>query len=123
MIFHITDRAAWQRAQVAGAYCAPSLETEGFIHFSQEHQVIATANRFYRGQSGLVLLAVACDRLQSELRYDDVLAHGTFPHLYGPLNLDAVVAVHSFDAGPAGQFVMPALTASDSAISDSATPH
>ncbi|MEL6468353.1 MAG: DUF952 domain-containing protein [Cyanobacteria bacterium J06623_4] len=97
MIFHITQQADWKAAQLAGEYRAPSLESEGFIHFSEAGQVAAVAARFYSGQAGLVLLETDCDRLTSELRYDAVPGHGRFPHLYGPLNLDAVIAVHDFD--------------------------
>jgi len=106
MIFHITDQSAWQAAQVEGAYRAPSLETEGFIHFSTESQVAATANRFYKGKTGLVLLTIDPNRLAAELRYEDTRSHGTFPHLYGPLNVDAVVDVKPFEANSDGDFSM-----------------
>ncbi len=103
-LFHIIANTAWAEAQAQGSYQPPSLEAEGFIHLSGEKQVIATANRFYRGQMGLVLLEIEGDRLQAELRYDDVPGHGTFPHLYGPLNLDAVVKVWPFEPGVDGTF-------------------
>ena len=96
-------------AQAAGAYRAPSLETEGFIHFSTKDQVLATANWLYHGQTGLVLLAVDCDRLTAPLKYDEVPGHGTFPHLYGALNIDAVVKVFPFSPDEAGYFSMPAV--------------
>jgi len=90
MIYHITAVASWKAAQETGLYRAPSLESEGFIHFSTAEQLNATANRFYKGCSGLVLLVVDESRLQSELRYEEASNHGTFPHLYGPLNITAV---------------------------------
>ena len=97
MLFHITEQAAWQLAQTAGSYRAVSLENEGFNHLSTAEQVAATAARFYAGQTDLGLFAIACDQLHSPLQYDDVLDHGTFPHLYGPLNLSAVVRVWPFN--------------------------
>ena len=103
-LFHITEKQTWEKAQAAGVYTAPSLQTEGFIHFSERDQVIGTANRFYQGQQGLVLLKIDRDRLQSKLQYDDVLGHGTFPHLYGPLNLDAVVQSIPFPPDANGSF-------------------
>ncbi|MGD1865320.1 MAG: DUF952 domain-containing protein [Phormidesmis sp.] len=106
MIFHITEQAAWQTAQAEGAYQPPSLASEGFIHFSTDAQVVATANRFYQGKTGLVLLTVDPSRLKPELRYEDTLNHGTFPHLYGPLNVDAVVDVRTFEPGADGTFSM-----------------
>lgn len=107
MLFHITEQAAWKNAQIKGIYRAPSLETEGFIHFSKPAQVIDTANRFYSGQSGLVLLQIDPTKLSAPLRYEEVADHGTFPHLYGPLNLDAVTAIQPFSPSADGHFTMP----------------
>jgi uncharacterized protein (DUF952 family) len=95
-LFHITEASSWQAAQSKGLYLAASLQTEGFIHLSEQSQVKGVGYRFYRGQSGLVLLEIDRDRLTSELRYDEVPGDGTFPHLYGALNLDAVVGVSAF---------------------------
>ena len=97
ILFHITEQTAWESAQRDGLYRAASLAAEGFIHLSKQEQVPEVAARFYAGQSGLVLLEIEGDRLQAELRYDEVPGHGTFPHLYGPLNLDAVKQVHPFE--------------------------
>lgn len=102
MLFHITESTPWQTAQTEGTYRPTSLATEGFIHLSQKDQVAWVANQFYRDQSGLLLLEIEPDRLQADLRYDNVPDHGTFPHLYGPLNLDAVVQVWSLSAWLAG---------------------
>jgi len=116
-IFHVTTRAAWEAAQRAGVYAAPSLESEGFIHFSQAHQVVAVANAFFSGQRGLVLLQADVALLHAELRWEPpaglpvpkaVSPSELFPHLYGPLNIDAVLAVHNFPPGPDGLFGLPA---------------
>jgi uncharacterized protein (DUF952 family) len=95
-ILHITSRTAWEAAQQAGAYTAPSLETEGFIHFSTPEQVAWVAQRFYAGQTDLVLLEVDPALLAAELRYEESVPGQWFPHLYGALNLDAVRAVRPF---------------------------
>ena len=90
-IFHITASSAWDEARATGAYEPPSLEQEGFIHFSGADQVVAVANRAFRGQRDLVLLCVATERLAGAVRYEHAEDAGeAFPHLYGPLNLDAV---------------------------------
>ncbi|HMQ34809.1 MAG TPA: DUF952 domain-containing protein [Chloroflexaceae bacterium] len=107
-IFHITTVAAWEDARRAGAYTADSLATEGFIHLSTRAQLLWVADRFYRGQAGLVLLAVDPARLLAELRYEESEPGQRFPHLYGPLNLDAVVAAHPFPPEPDGTFRLPA---------------
>ena len=104
MIYHITEREAWNEAKLHGSYSAPTLATEGFIHCSRRSQVASVANDFYRGQSDLLLLCIDEDRLTAELRWEapahprpesavETSNEAMFPHLYGPLNLDAVLEV------------------------------
>jgi uncharacterized protein (DUF952 family) len=69
-IYHITPRAAWEAAQSAGRYSTPSLESDGFIHFSRADQVNGVYQAFYRGQPGLVLLEVDTTRLSADLRWE-----------------------------------------------------
>lgn len=107
LILHITTRAAWDAARASGRYEAPSLVGEGFIHFSDIGQVTRVADARFRGTPGLVLLCVAADRLIAPLRDERSDAgEETFPHLYGPLNLDAVRAVVAFPEGDDG-FELP----------------
>jgi uncharacterized protein (DUF952 family) len=106
LIFHITLRSQWNSA--VDSYRDDTLATDGFIHCSELRQVVAVANRFYAGQSGLVLLCIEVDRLKPELRYE--AADGDeFPHLYGALNLDAVLRVVDFEPSPAGFELPPEL--------------
>ncbi len=104
MIYHLTDRAAWDDARARGEYSAASLESEGFIHCSTRDQVVDVANQLYRGAADLLVLCIEENRLRAELRWEapahpkplsDSGARGNslFPHLYGVLNLDAVVEV------------------------------
>ena len=97
VIFHITTRSQWEQAQQLGDYRADSLDTEGFIHCSTIDQVVGVANRFYRGKTGLVLLKIECDRLKARLQFDAIETGELFPHLYGALNLDAIVQVLEFE--------------------------
>ena len=104
-LFHICDRADWREAQGRGEYRAASLDTEGFIHCSTAGQVAATADRFYHGRHGLILLVIDPARVRPEVRFEP--ADGSlFPHVYGPLNLDAVVDVQEFEPGEDGAFRM-----------------
>lgn len=107
LLVHIIEAEAWTAAQAAGSYAAASLETEGFIHLSQPQQVLWVAKQFYKGQSGLMLLCIDPAQLSAELRYEEVPSHGTFPHLYGALNLDAVTQVLPLELGPEGGFILP----------------
>ncbi|NNJ11208.1 DUF952 domain-containing protein [Chloroflexales bacterium ZM16-3] len=107
MIYHIAAQADWQAAQAAGQYTADSLAAEGFIHCSTRAQVIGTAARFFAGRRDLLLLEIETARLTSELRYEEGEPGVLFPHVYGSINLDAVVAAYSFAPGPDGAFAMP----------------
>jgi uncharacterized protein (DUF952 family) len=107
IIYHITSRADWEKAQPAGQYTVPSLLQEGFIHASTGEQVAGTANLFFRGQTGLVLMVIETNRLIPEVRFDAVQTHGAeqfFPHIYGPINLDAVINILDFPPNPDGSF-------------------
>jgi len=103
MIVHICDVTAWEEAQTIGEYRPDSLASEGFIHASQPGQVLDVANRFYAGRQDLLLLWIDPQRLRSELRYEPTDSD-LFPHIYGALNLEAVVAVVSFPPDADGIF-------------------
>ena len=103
-LFHITGESDWVRWQEQGQYFTPSLDEEGFIHLSTAAQVEGTLNRFFTGQTGLVLLEIDPRQLSAPLKLEEVAGHGTFPHLYGPLNVDAVVRVRPVMADAQGKF-------------------
>ena len=93
-IYHVTTREAWKQAVQQGFYTAPSLETEGFIHNSEEHQVAGVLERYYKGKTDLVKLVIDTDKLTSRLQYDLAPSiNENFPHIYGPINLNAVTGV------------------------------
>lgn len=108
IIFHIATRQVWAQAAPTGCYRPTSLEQEGFIHCSTATQLLGVANRFYRGQFDLVVLTVAADRVTAPIVYEapaeDRTSAERFPHLYGPLNTDAVVAVTPFLPAGDGSF-------------------
>jgi uncharacterized protein (DUF952 family) len=113
-ILHITTPEAHAAAQETGRLAAPSLETEGFIHCSTARQVVATADRIFRGQGDLLLLEIDPERLDAPLRYERATDVGDdFPHIYGTLNLDAVVATHTLTDGPSGYVLPQALVGPD----------
>ena len=95
-ILHLAHAATWAEAQRLGSYAPPSLEREGFIHLCTEAQLSGVVERFYRTQRDMILLTIDPNRLQAELRYEEGEPGEAFPHLYGPLNLDAVIAVQPF---------------------------
>lgn len=104
VIFHIASLEDWKKSLEMGEYICPSLKSEGFIHFSTSDQVVSTANRHYIGTSGLVLLRVDVPKLSATIKYELAANGEIYPHLYGPLNLDAVEKVVDFPPNPDGTF-------------------
>lgn len=79
---------------MAGQYEAASLSDEGFIHCSEEQQVESTLERYYSGKTGLVKLVIDPAKLRSQLIHEWSPSNTeTFPHIYGAVNLDAVVEI------------------------------
>ena len=104
-IFHLTPAATWADAQRAGTYTADSLTTEGFIHCSTADQVVWVANNRFRGRRDFVLLHIDSDRLSAPVKYENLEGRTQlFPHIYGPLNLDAVITVRPFQPDESGSF-------------------
>jgi len=92
-IFHITTRDQWNEQKSSGKYRHPSLQSEGFIHCSGASQVNETWRRIFGGEPGLIVLEIDVDQLRSEVRYEQSEPGTLFPHVYGPVNVDAVVGI------------------------------
>ncbi len=106
-ILHITQRQEWETAKNLGNYRSHTLASEGFIHCSTVAQVIGSANRFFKNQQDLVILAINIDRIKPEIRYEGAESTNLFPHIYGELNIDAVVQVIDLETGTNGEFILP----------------
>jgi uncharacterized protein (DUF952 family) len=112
-IYHIARASDWAQAQAAGEYTTSTrgrtLAEEGFIHCSASGQVAGVANTFYRGLPDLLVLVIDVGRVRPEVRVEQVTGSDEpFPHVYGPLNVDAVVETRRFEPGPDGRFFFPA---------------
>lgn len=108
MIYHILTKEAWQTAVSQNEYAPPSLEEEGFIHCSTNEQILIPANQLYRGQRDLLLLQIVPEKVVHPIVYEDCYETGQeFPHVYGPLNLDAVVKTIPFPCKEDGSFDLP----------------
>lgn len=93
-IYKICDRTLWQAAQQKGQFEGAPIDLEdGYIHFSTQSQVIETARKHFKGSDDLLLLSVSVAALQAcphELKWEPSRGGDLFPHLYGPMPLDAV---------------------------------
>jgi glutathione S-transferase len=111
VIYHIAEVSDWQAAQVSGDYRVSTrgrtLADEGFIHASRRDQILGVAEATYADAGPLVLLSIDPARLSSPVRDDEVAPGVVFPHIYGPIELEAVVAVAPLERGSDGRFVLP----------------
>lgn len=93
MIFHIATDDQWTDAKRLGEYRHRSLDTEGFIHCSSRDQLIKTANRYFLDFPAIRILHIEEEKLASRLVYEPSTGGELFPHVYGSINLDAIVRV------------------------------
>lgn len=99
LIYHVALASDWAQAQRDGAYAVSTrdvtLAEEGFIHASRDDQWQDVRARYYSDVAEpLVLLAVDTERLTSRVVEEQPPgADDTFPHVYGAIDLDAVVDV------------------------------
>lgn len=100
-IYHLALVADWEAALESGEYAVSSLGVtlaeEGFIHASRADQWAGVKQRYYSDVTeALVLLVIDPARLQAPLLMEKAPGTGeTLPHIYGPLNLDAVVEIRN----------------------------
>ena len=94
MIYHVTSKKQWNEALEKGYFDEPSLAIEGFIHNSTEAQVSGVLEKFYKGKTDLLLMHIDESKLTAELKYELAPSvNELFPHVFGNINLDAVVQI------------------------------
>ncbi|RUU11010.1 DUF952 domain-containing protein [Mesorhizobium sp. USDA-HM6] len=110
IIYKIAPEAMWREAEKNGTFTGAPIDiTDGFIHFSTGSQVRETAARYFAGQTDLFLIAIDEARLGDALKYEVSRGGASFPHLYAPLDLDAVVSVWPLPLGADGSHQFPKL--------------
>ena len=111
IIYHLAFLADWQAGLAAGEYRAPSLAEEGFIHASgDEAQMLRVAARLFAGRTDLLALDVDTELLpaDSPVIHEPARSGEIYPHVYGPINPDAVLRVRALvpDAANPGAFTL-----------------
>jgi uncharacterized protein (DUF952 family) len=106
VLYHMLPEEEWLRALVEQSYTPKSLAEEGFIHLSPTPEVtLQVANHFYAGEPGAwVVLLLDATKISAPVQWDAV-GETFFPHIYGPLNLDAVTEVVAFPRAESGIFL------------------
>lgn len=109
-IYKICPASSWREAERQGTYRGSADDArDGFIHFSTAKQVAETVRKHYAGQIGLFLVAVDADALGDALRWEPSRGGDLFPHLYGELDLGAVIEVMDLRARSDGSHDVPEL--------------
>ncbi|CAN5439425.1 DUF952 domain-containing protein [soil metagenome] len=92
LIYHIVLPEAWAVFDV-DLYEHPSLAAEGFIHCSFAEQLDAVIARYYSGAGRVVVLEIESDKLMSRMIKEHSTNNEIYPHIYGPINRDAIVGI------------------------------
>jgi uncharacterized protein (DUF952 family) len=105
-ILHLTGAADWDAA--GDTYTPPGFDADGFVHCSAPHQVAHVADERFTGRTDLVLLTIDPTRLTAPVVWEDLAGEGQeFPHVYGPIDVAAVLAARPYHPGPDGHFPRP----------------
>ena len=92
LIYHIVLPEVWNVFE-GDLYKAASLETEGFIHCSFAEQLDGVIGRYYSDKNSLVILEIDPELLMSRMIKEPSTNSEIYPHIYGPINRDAITAV------------------------------
>lgn len=94
-IFHICTSESWKAQDNSKEYVHPSLENEKFIHCSEQHQLQGVLNRYFQNQQNLLLLEINTEKVIPNIIYEKAPNGDIFPHIYGPLNKDAIISIQT----------------------------
>ncbi len=108
IIYKILPREAWEQAVRDGVYHGAPIDVrDGYIHFSSASQVVETAVKHFSGQKDLMLVAVDVASLSDALKWEPSRGGALFPHLYGPLPIDAVLSARALPLRADGTHLFP----------------
>ena len=86
---------------------APVDVQDGYVHLSTAAQLTETVDKHFAGQDDLHVAAVDLEALGDKIRWEESRGGQLFPHLYGPLTLDTVVAYSPLEREDAGTVRLP----------------
>ena len=92
LIFHVVKKEDWKEYKKDSRYHPESLDTNGFIHCSSGRDIESITNSLYKGEDGVLLIIINTTLVEPEIRYENSgNSNIKYPHIYGPLNMDAVI--------------------------------
>ena len=105
-IYKVCDNDLWDVAKRAGKFIGAEIDLQdGYIHFSTANQLRETPARHFAGRDDLILLKI--DTRQLDIIWESARDGDMFPHLYGQLPLDSVVAEYQLDISAYGDHIVP----------------
>ena len=110
-IYHIAEKAKWNEALKAGSYVPGTYQQDGFIHCSLEKQVLVVAKRNFQHYNDLVLLKIDSNLILAPLIFENLEGKDElFPHIYGTLPMNAVVASLPLERDQQSFFIFPSFS-------------
>jgi uncharacterized protein (DUF952 family) len=107
-VYKILAEAAYEAAKSEGHFIGTSDDLrDGFIHLSAAHQLEGTLAKHYAGQEDLLLLTLDRDQLGEGLKWEPSRGGDLFPHLYGPLELDAILSAELLELDDDNRHILP----------------
>jgi uncharacterized protein (DUF952 family) len=105
--YHGTPKPYFEALDPARPYVPAEFDKDGFIHTTEGPEALSIVlTTFYRARpEAFVVLYIDKDRVTAPVRYDDPAC--IFPHIYGPLNRDAILAVRDIGRAADGTFLRP----------------
>jgi uncharacterized protein (DUF952 family) len=108
LIYILVRPSSWALAVDSGLFYERSLSNEGFIHASSWRQLDRVANHYFADTNELLLIGVDPAQVKPPIRWEISASTGDrYPHIYGPLNVDATVILQTFQRSPNGRFELP----------------
>jgi uncharacterized protein (DUF952 family) len=86
---------------------APIDLADGYIHMSTAAQLDETITKHFAGQDDLTIAAVDLDALGEAVRWEPSRGGQLFPHLYGTLSLDSLIAYGPLEREDDGSIRLP----------------
>lgn len=100
MILHVTTEKEWRACANMNSFAPASFESLGFIHACSSQQLSGVLQRYFAGQTDLLLLYILEEKLTCQLKYEQATGNELFPHIYGRIDKKAIIQVKDLKATP-----------------------
>lgn len=108
LVYKVAPVASYEPARASGRFAGMPIDAQdGFIHLSTAAQLPTTLSLYFRGQAGLLLIAVRTADLGQALHWEPSRGGDLFPHLYAPLDLSAVAWTAPIHVDAEGNSALP----------------